>query len=111
MSVGGVSVVDDISRQIGKLEGTVEALTQGVGELRAENARDHAEVVASIERLGAKLEAKADNIRVDDHALRIDSLEQTRDKGRGFMLALVAIQSTLLLASAVLSVLAATGNL
>lgn len=89
----------------------VETLVEQIRLLREENTRDHAEVIGRLEKIDVRLEQKADNIRVNNHAGRIDSLEGSRDKGRGIMMAVVAFQSILLLAVAVLTVLAALGTI
>lgn len=89
----------------------VENCVEQIRLLREENSREHAEVVERLERIDVRLEQKVDHVRVNNHAVRIDSLEQTRDKGRGVILAVATFQSILLLVTAVLSILAATGNL
>jgi hypothetical protein len=89
----------------------VEHCVEQIKLLREENSRDHAEVIERLERLDVRLEQKVDHARVNNHAARIDSLEQTRDKGRGVLMAALAFQSILLIAVAVLSVLAGVGNL
>lgn len=94
----------------------IETVGESVKQMREENVRDHSTVVAELrgmrkesevqyEGLRDRLELKADQARVNNHADRIDSLEQTRDKGRGILAAVVAIQSILIL---VTSILAAT---
>ena len=104
----------EVGRKIGRLEGVAEALgdrvtglSEHIRQLRDDNTRDHAEVVASLERISVKLDAKADTSWVERHEQEIDDLKSSRDKARGFMLAAVVVQSTLLLVVAVLSVLAA----
>lgn len=98
----------------------LETLGETVKQLREENIRDHSEVVAELRGFRAeseeqfhglrdRLDLKADNARVSNHADRIDSLEQTRDKHRGAFLVAAALQSLIIVASAVVSVLAATG--
>jgi len=125
----GDLVDGEVGRQLGRLEGNVEALSDRVGavsenlrELRTENARDHAAVVRTLEEIRGGLQRKADTTRVNDHASRIDSLEKTRDEQRGAeardtrherraSLYLAALSVLGGIAIGVLSVLAATGNL
>lgn len=93
----------------------IETIGDNVKQMREENVRDHSAVVAELrgmrkeseaqyEGLRDRLELKADQTRVNNHADRIDSLEQTRDKGRGILAAVIAIQSFLILVTAVLGV-------
>jgi hypothetical protein len=94
----------------------IETVGDSVKQMREENVRDHSAVVAELrgmraeseaqyEGLRERLELKADQARVNNHADRIDSLERTRDKGRGVLATVIAVQSLLIL---VTSVLAAT---
>lgn len=98
----------------------IETGNEQIKAMREENIRDHSAVVAEVrgmraeteaqlKGIGERLEAKADQVRVNNHADRIDSLEGTRDMQRGVLKAGVAINAFMLLVIAVISVLAATG--
>lgn len=126
---GGVDELERINRQeidvvrkrlhdVSSVQAAHTALIETIGDtvkaMREENVRDHSAVVAELrgmraeseaqfEGLRDRLEMKADLPRVNNHADRIDSLEQTRDKARGVLMAVVTIQSILILATSVLA--------
>lgn len=99
----------------------IETVGESVKAMREENIRDHSAVVAEVRGLRAeneahyeamreRLDSKADQARVFNHAGRIDSLEQTRDKQRGVLMAGIVMNAVLLLILGVLSLLAAVGS-
>lgn len=114
---------------MGRLEGNVEAVverldaqSENLRELRAENQRDHGEVMRRLEQLTVAIGAKADNTRVNDHATRLRTLEDHRSQtvGAAAQNARDQRRAELYVASigvivgaiiGVLTVLAATGNL
>lgn len=106
------------ARQIGRLEGNVEALSERIGtvsenlrDLRSENAHDHGEVIRRLEQIHGRLDQKADVARVNNHAARIDSLEATRDKGDGATLVVRGIYAFAVLGIAALAYLSGNGAL
>jgi hypothetical protein len=100
----------------------IETVGEQVKAMREENIRDHSEVVSEVRGMRAENEAqfeavrrrldlKADQARVSNHADRIDSLEGTRDRQRGVLWAGVVVNGVLLLALGVLTLLANAGGL
>jgi hypothetical protein len=104
----------ELSRQLGRLEGKVEAvdgrlggLEEGQREARAQSTQEHAEVrrdfAAGIERIEAAL-----TTRLNKHAEEIDDLQESRAKGRGILIMLLSAST---IAGAVVAILNATGVL
>jgi hypothetical protein len=98
----------------------IETVGEQVKAMREENIRDHSSVVAEVrgmraenaaqfDAVTARLDLKADQVRVSNHADRIDSLEGTRDRQRGVLWAGVVVNAVMLLALGILTLLATTG--
>ncbi len=76
--------------QLGILIGKVEGLGREIGDLkkqdaetRRENADDHATVISRLDRLDAKIDAKASEAWVQQHEDRIDKIEKAQDVRSG----------------------------
>jgi hypothetical protein len=100
----------EIARQIGRLEGGQRAIERSIADMAAQNSREHGEVVAEIRGLRDDISRKADNSRVDNHAGRIRSLEDTRKEGSGAVRTIRAGQGLLALALVVLSYVVGKGG-
>lgn len=70
-------------QQFGRLEGNVESLQREMITMREQNSREHGTVVATLEEIKSKLDAKADVTRVDNHAARIRELENKASQDTG----------------------------
>lgn len=112
----------DLGRQLGRLEGNldamkdrVEALSEGVRELRNESTQGHAEVMRRLDKIGDRTAEKAPLDRVEAVEKRADSLEATRDRdgGEGDIGKLIVrtVYAAAVLIVAILGYLAGTGTL
>lgn len=73
------SVDDQVSaREFGRLEGKVDSLDNRMSEFQRQSSAEHVQVSEKIDGLGARLERL-----LERHDERIDSLEATRDQGKG----------------------------
>jgi hypothetical protein len=82
-------------REFGELRGEVRSIRQGLDDLAASNAREHAENGARMERFAKEMrtavESRASATWVRDQEARVRELEQKLSEGRGaFRLANVA---------------------
>lgn len=100
----------EIARQIGRLEGGQRAIERGIADMAAQNSHEHGEVIGEIRALRTEVGKKADSTRVDNHAGRIRSLEDTRKEGSGVARAFRAGQGLLVLGLMALSYVAAKGG-
>lgn|GEM_PF-5429184 len=92
-------------REFGILIGKVDALTEQVAELRRTNSAEHAANGERLERLEASLREP-----LKDHEQRIDSLETTRDEGKGAARLVKVGQGAFALALVFLTYLATKGG-
>lgn len=65
-------------KEFGELIGQVKAMNGRLDSMQQANTREHDDVVNRIEQMRTDV-----TTRLNNHAGRIDSLEQTRDKGSG----------------------------
>lgn len=100
----------EIARQIGRLEGGQRAIERSIAEMAAQNSKEHGSVLAAVQGVRDDLALKADTARVENHAGRIRSLEDTRKEGSGAVRTIRAGQGLLVLALMALSYLAAKGG-
>lgn len=94
-----------------ELSARADAISKNVRDLREGITRDHGEVIARLDRIGERLDSKANYLWVKEVQDRTDALEKARDKFSGGVQALIAINALAILVVGVLGVLAATGNL
>lgn len=104
----------DTGRQIGNLEGKVDALSDrmsglelGQREMQAQSTREHAEVRQAVRDAVDAIEAKLAG-RLGKHSEEIDDLQESRAKGRGVILLLLSGST---IAGAAAAVLGAAGVL
>jgi hypothetical protein len=98
-------------KELGELIGEVRALGKQVAEMRAENTVEHGEVVRRLEELRQEVGGKASEEWVKDHEGRIDSLESTRDEGKGAAFAVKVAQGVGLFLIAALGIIVAKGGI
>lgn len=112
----------ELGRQLGKLEGNVDALNERVAavsenlrELRRENSQDHGEVIRRLDGIRDELLGKAPVERVEAVEKRTDSLEATRDRDGGETdvgkLIVRTVYAAAVLIVAILGYFAGTGTL
>lgn len=107
-------VTEGLSHQIGKVEGKVDALSDRIGaiedgqrEMRAQGTQEHAEVRQAVKSAVDSIEQKL-TTRLNKHSGEIDSLQESRAKGRGIILLLLTCST---IAGAAAAVLGVTGVL
>lgn len=83
-------------REFGELSGEVRGLSRQIQEMREANSREHGEVVRRLEDLRNEVSGKASGERVEKVEARTDSLESTRDEGKGAAWAIKLAQGAII---------------
>lgn len=97
-------------KEFGELIGEVKAIGRQIADMERRNSEEHAAVITRLDGLRSDLDRKASEEWVKEHDGRIDSLEQTRDEGKGAAWAVKFAQGVGLFLIGLLGLLLAKGG-
>lgn len=99
----------DLGRQLGRLEGRIEAVggdltgvKEELREMRAQSTQEHSEVRDSVAHAVETIEERLTG-RLNRHSGEIDSLQGTRDKLRGIVILALSLSTVAGAAAAILN--------
>lgn len=85
----------EIGERLGEVNAQVSAMREQMERMERRNSAEHSEVIAALTEVRDRIDQKASSADLEELESRTDSLEATRDEGRGAIKLIAFVQGGL----------------